>query len=132
MKKLEERINKNEKDLQATASSYAVEKERAGAELNRQLTDLNDRLQDMVDASADLEQKLNRRVQDATSEPAADLARWEQEVKREREQAEAEHNQKLVDLTRRLQDEANASAAHRTTLDAEIKKLQDRVTATYV
>ena len=131
MKKLEERIEKNE-DLKATASSYAVERGGAGAEDNQQLTDLNCRLQEMVDASAKLEQKLNRRVQDATSASAADLARWEQEVKKEREQAGVEHNQQLIDINRRLQDEANASAAHRTRLDEEIKALLDRVTTVYV
>ena len=50
-----------------------------------------------------------------------------EEAKEERERAEAEYKRQLADLTRRLQDEANASMAHRTRLEQEVKKLQDRV-----
>ena len=48
------------------------------------------------------------------------------EVK-EREQAEADHKRQLAVLVRHFQDETNASAAHRATLEQEMKKLQDRV-----
>ena len=113
MKKLEERIEKNEKDSKAMASSYAVEKEkmearaiemeqearkereRIDAEHNRQLADLNRRLQDVINASA------------------TDRARLEQEARKERERAEAE----LADLNRRLQDATDASVADRATLE---------------
>ena len=140
-------------------SSYAVEKEkmvtrvieleretreergRVEAENHQQLTDLNRRLQDMIDASsadqARVEQEveeerhraqagladLNRRLQDATSASAANLALLEQE----REQALAEHNQQLVDLAHHLRDETDASAAHRTKLEEEVKELRDRL-----
>ena len=113
MKKLEERIEKNEKDSKAMASSYAAEKvkmearaiemeqearkerERIDAGHNRQLADLTRRLQEVIDASA------------------TDRARLEQEARKERERAEAE----LADLNRRLQDATDASVADRATLE---------------
>lgn len=46
---------------------------------------------------------------------------------KERELAEAEHKRQLADLTRHLQDEANASMVHRARLEQEVKQLQDLV-----
>ena len=43
----------------------------------------------------------------------------------ERQRAEAVHKRQLADLTSRLQDRANASAAFRARLEREIKKSQD-------
>ena len=150
IKKLEECIEKNEKDLKAMALSYAVEKgrveagvikmerearthtERVEAEHNRQLTDLNHRLQGVADASARLEQEFNHRLQDSTSVSAADLAQLEQEMKKGREQAEDEHNRQLVDLSRRFQDETNTSVAYRIRLEEEIKELLGHADTAYV
>ena len=62
---------------------------------------------------------LSRRLQDATNGSAGDRARLEQELKKEREQVEAEYRRQLADLTRRLRDVTNTSAADRARLERE-------------
>ena len=134
VKELEERNEKEERDLKAMASSYAVEKGRVHAGViemeqeakregggveakhNRQLTGLNRRLQGEVDASARLEQEPNRRLQDSASTSAADLAQLEQKTKG-REQVETE---------------INTSVAYRIKLEEEIQELLGRMGTAYV
>ena len=71
--------------------------------------------------------ELDHRLQKATDMFANGRAILEQLVK-ERERADAEHK-RLVKLTRRLQNEISASAAHRVALEQELKELQGRVAA---
>ena len=87
-------INKRLEGLEETEREAKKERERTEAEL--------------ID--------LRHRLQDATSASAADRVRLEQ--------AEANHNRQLADLTRRLRNEA---AAHRAELEQEIEELRDRV-----
>ena len=139
-----------------------VEKERGRTEVEykRQLADLERHLREMANAAAadrakwerhhtKLEEKvevMRQTLQQRTRELQgqieeikknseglqARIKEVERGAKEEREQAEAKHQLQLVDLTRRLQDETDASAAHRARLEQEMKKLQDRVLPTTV
>ena len=118
IKKLEERIEKNENDMKATASSYALEKERMEAvavETEREAREGRETVeakynQQMAD--------LNRRLQDTVGASTADQTRLEQEVREEIYRAQAE----LADLNRRLQDATSASAANLTRLEQEVEE----------
>ena len=121
--------------------------QRAEAEHKRQLTDLERRLRDAADAAATAErQKLEKRTKElqgqvettmeyseALEVKMKEMERRGKEMERrvkEKEQVEDELKRQLAVLTRRSQDETNASAAQPEKLERKIKKLKDRAATT--
>ena len=81
MKKLEERIGKNEKDSEAMASSYAVEKERMEAKTREQEQEAKkERERVKVEYDEQLAD-FTRRLQDETNVSAAYRTRLEEKIK---------------------------------------------------
>ena len=122
MRKLEERIEKNEKDSKAIASSYAVEKERMEVRVIEMEQEAG-KERERIEAERDQQlADLDHHFQDAINASARDPARLEQEVRDERQRARDE----LADLGRRLQDATSASAADRAGLEQEAKEREER------
>ena len=123
-------------------------RERVEAEPDRQLVELNHRLQDMANKSAAdrlrLEQEVREKLEEQTRELhgqmkgikngteglEARVKEMEQGAKKERERAQAEYRRQLADLAGRLQGENKVCLVHRMRLEQEIRELQDRVTTT--
>ena len=160
IRKLQERMGEIEKDSKGMPSSFSLEiertetrlmkdarkeRERVKAEHDRQLVDLNRRLQDMANASAADRLRLEQEVRERqrTEAELADLAcrlqdeigasaayrTSEQKAREEKQQAEVEHKQRLIDLERHLWDlTTTASAADRAKWE-EIRRHQAKLMA---
>ena len=71
-----------------------------------------------------------KEIKNGTEGLEARVKEMEQGAKKERERAQAEYRQQLVDLAGRLQGENKVCLVHRMRLEQEIQELQNRVTTT--
>ena len=100
MRKLQENTEEIKKDLEGMVAGYVAEKRRWEAEMR------------------EMEQAKEREMEQAKKRE------MEQEAKK-RERVEAEYKGQLADLTRRLQDQTDASVADRARLEQVIKMLEN-------
>ena len=127
-RELNEQIERHQVELKQLRTMMARALKEKDQEMKQRLEEVQRDLQEKIKKVARDSERMAANFAAEKGRMEAKMREIEQEVKQERERAEAEYDRKLATLTGRLRHTPNAPAADRASWKQEIKRLQDRIT----